>query len=467
MNMPTEIKKKPLRTILLAAVLLAAVAAAGALLANRGTREWTTDSEAALAEFRRGLEAQQKLYRADAAEHFARAAELDPEFVAAKLFLVRSLAGAENEERRKELMAQARAIADRERLTARERFLVELSANWSAGEERTAALVGAYLDDHPDDPFALSIRCDQQWMGAEFAAAERCFRRLIEIDPNWVNAQNLLGYLAMAQGEWRRAEEQFEIYRYLAPDQANPHDSLGELLLLNGRWEEARREFEAALAVKPDFCPSWKNLVKLELLNGRFDEAAQVADGMERDGRCDRDEVRLERCRIGVWRGFAGSRWQQAWDAFRSPDCEGYDREEPAVLAYHAALRAGLDDQAAALAAELEAFVGEHENDEFARAVALHLDGLRLHLAGRSDQALERFGEADRRLAYWNCEMGYLKIANQVETWHALSALGRTDEAERVLADLRAVNPDVAERWTEHAASEAVAAAAAGERPGS
>ncbi len=465
MNMPTEINKKPLRTILLAAVLLAAVAVAGALLAHRGAREWTTDSEAALAEFRRGLEARQKLHSDEAAEHFARATGLDPGFVAAKLFLLSSLSGAEHEDRRKEL-AEALRAADSDRLSRRERFLIEFHLAQREAPEQAVRLLDAYLEDQPNDPFALDIRCNWQWHTREFAPAERCFRRLIEIDPNWVNAQNHLGYLAMSQGEWERAEEQFAIYRYIAPDLANPHDSLGELLLLTGRWEDARREFEAALAVKPDFCPSWKNLVKLELLNGRFDNAARMIEGIERDGFCSQDERRLQRCGLEVWRAFAGSEWPRAWEAYRSPLCKEV-HGEAAVMAYQAALRAGLDDEAAAFAAELDAHVEKYEHDEFARAVDLHLEGLRLRLAGRPDQALERYEEADSRLAYWNCEMGYLKIANQVERWHALTALGRTADAERALDNLRGVNPDIAERWTAHPRTEAVGDAAYGGRSAS
>jgi len=466
MNMPTEIKKKPLRTILLAVALLAAVAVAGALLAHRGAREWTTGSEAALAEFRRGLEAQQKLHSDEAAEHFARAAELDPDFVAAKLFLLPVLGGAEHEDRRKELV-EALGAAESDRLNRRERFLIEFHFAQREDPERALRLLDAYLEDQPNDPFALDIRCNRQWHTREFAPAERCFRRLIEIDPNWVNAQNHLGYLAMSQGEWQRAEEQFAIYRYIAPDLANPHDSLGELLLLTGRWEEAQREFEAALAVKPDFCPSWKNLVKLELLNGRFDNAARVIEGIERDGLCSQDEVRLQQCGLEVWRAFLGNQWQQAWEVFRSPLCKD-SHGEAAVIAYQAALRAGLEDQAAAFAAELDAHVEKYEHDDFARAVALHLEGLRLRLGGRPEQALERYEEADSRLAYWNCEMGYLKIANQVERWHALTALGRTDDAARALDHLRTVNPDIAERWTSRpGAADAVADAAGGERSGS
>lgn len=446
---------KTLKRTLLAAVVVAAVAAAGALLALRDETEWTTDSEAALAEFQRGLEADQKLYHNEAAEHFERAAELDPDFVAARLFLLGRLGGRDNEARREALAAELET-ADLSRLSPRERFLIEHFRTARKGDsERARALVDAYLERHPDDPFAIVAECRHLWFERDFDAVEARYRRLIEIDPNWVIAQNHLGYLAMAQGDWKRAEEQFAIYRYLAPDQPNPHDSLGELLMLTGRWDEARDEFEAALAIKPDFCHSWNHLVMLELLTGRFEAAGRTIEGIDRDDLCSPDEIRLQRCRLGVWRAFAGGDWQGAWDSYRGQGCERY-YGDASVMAYEAALLAGLAEEAAALAAEIEGFLEEHMREDLP-AAQLHLEGIRLSLAGRHVEAIERLREADRQLAYWTSEGGYFKLANRVELWRALTAAGRDQEAEELLAEIRAVNPEIADRWTAHASKVAVA----------
>ena len=459
--------EKTIKRALLAGVVLAAVAAAGALLALRDEREWTSDSETALAEFQRGLEEEQKLYHDEAAERFARAVELDPDFVAAKLYLLQRLAGREHEARREALKAEVRA-ADLTRLTPRERFLIEhFFAVREGDSERAGALVADYRERHPDDPFALDVQCRALWYGRDFEKVEALYRRLIEIDPNWVTAQNHLGYLAMAQGDWQRAQEQFEIYRYLAPDQANPHDSLGELWLLTGRWDEARSEFEAALAIKPDFCHSWNHLVMLDLLTDRFEEAERTIEGIDRDRLCSQDEVRLQRCRLGVWRAFSRADWRGAWASYRGQGCEQH-YGDASMMAYEAALLAGLDDEAAALAAEIESFLEEHVPEPERRIAALYLEGVRLRQEGRPEEAAERLRQVDSLLTYFTSAGGYFKLFTRVELWHALTAAGRDDDAARVLADLRAVNPDFAERWTAPPGTDGVAAAAAvGARPAS
>lgn len=466
MQMPTETKKKPLRTILLIAVLLAAVAATGALLAHREPREWTTGSPAALAEFRRGLEADQKLYGDDAREHFERALELDPEFAAAKLYVVQRLGGEGDAARRDQLAAELEAV-DRSRLSPRERFLTEAFLARRGGDaERALALLDDYRERYPDDPFALNIHCLRLWGTGEFAAAETHFRRLLKIDPNWVTAQNHLGYLAMAQADWKRAEEQFEIYRYLAPDQANPHDSLGELMLLTGRWDEARREFEAALAIKPDFCHSWAHLVTLELLTGRLEEAERTIEGIERDRLCSQEVVQVQRCRLGVWRAYSAGDWPAVAAAYRTEACARYYHYgDAAVMAYGAMLLAGLPDEAAALAEAMDHRLEKAEPGD-RESARLHLEGVRLRLEGRPEEALERLRAADDLLAYWTSEGGYFKLFNRVELWRALTAAGRADEADRLLAELRAANPAVAERWTAQPDEQAAAAAPVSARAG-
>ena len=48
---------------------------------------------------------------------------------------------------------------------------------------KAASGVVTYLDEHPNDPWALSIRCDQAWQRRDWSAAEECNRRLIKADP--------------------------------------------------------------------------------------------------------------------------------------------------------------------------------------------------------------------------------------------------------------------------------------------
>ena len=79
------------RNVLIACGLLAVVVLAAAVVALTAKRpEWTTSSPAALAEFQKGLDANEKVYYDEARAHFAKAMEIDPNFIMAKYFLTES-----------------------------------------------------------------------------------------------------------------------------------------------------------------------------------------------------------------------------------------------------------------------------------------------------------------------------------------------------------------------------------------
>src|SRR5690606_28835679 len=232
------------------AVILAVAAGTLSWLRASTRREWTTDSKAALVEYERGRQAHMRFYFADARAAYLRALDLDPGFVAAKIALLDSEV---DRDERARLIDELRAV-DRETLTERERFLLDvLFARVDEDPVGRSARIEGYLELHPDDPWALVNAASDSWARQDWEAAEQRYRRLLEVDPNWVLAHNHLGYIAMARGRFAEAESRFRTYKFVAPDQANPHDSLGELLVLLGRYDEARAELEEALAIRPDF----------------------------------------------------------------------------------------------------------------------------------------------------------------------------------------------------------------------
>src|SRR5262249_50277974 len=128
----------------------------------------------------------------------------------------------------------------RDRLTPREAFLVDYTVDMAHGRRNEGReKLTRYLEDNPKDPYALDPQVSKDWEDQRWNQVETGCKKLLAVDPNWVSAQNKLGYLAMSQGHWAEAEDRFRTYLYVAPDQANPHDSLGELLLLLGRYDEA------------------------------------------------------------------------------------------------------------------------------------------------------------------------------------------------------------------------------------
>ncbi len=162
---------------------------------------------------------------------------------------------------------------DLERLQVQVRLSgYDKSRNSKAADSLLAA--GKALD--PDDLIFLVTEATRADADRDPAAAERIWKRVLEVDPNYAEAHNHLGYLYLNQGRYDEAEAAMRKYAFVAPDLANPHDSLGEVLMSVGRYEEAEAEFARALAIQPDDFPwSQVNIGKIYLQRG------QIAKGMQ------------------------------------------------------------------------------------------------------------------------------------------------------------------------------------------
>ena len=243
--------------VLVAVGVLLVVAVAGALLMLPAREpEWTTTSPQALAELQEGLDSLQKIYYNEAANHFQKALNLDPDFVVAKRFLLVSKQRPSSDPEMKKLVADL-LKADLSKVTDRERFLITTTlADHEKDPARAQKVLEEYGAKNPDDPFVLEGLANIAAARQDWPEARRLLTRLLEVAPNRVMAYNQLGYLEMGLGRFAESQKMFETYRYIAPDQANPRDSLGELLILTGRYDDAKRELEEALRMRPDFCAS-------------------------------------------------------------------------------------------------------------------------------------------------------------------------------------------------------------------
>ncbi len=407
-------------------------------LARPRPRAWTSDSAAALEEFEKGLTAQTRVYISDAIAHYERALELDPSFVAPRIHLLRFY---RVDEKRQQLLTEL-AAADLDKLTAREAFLVEF--NLATGADRQAEaerLLADYLAKHPDDPWALDVRCNREQEPAE---QEACLQRLIDIEPNWVMAQNLLGYLAMAGGRFDEAEERFRNYQYIAPDQPNPHDSMGELLLILGKHREAEAEFRQALALRPDFDASWGNLVRIAAIEGQTAAAERLVDEAKAAGVNTQSLDRVD-CERRFLELAASRLWEEIWHL--SESCYQPARSTFFVLPRH---QAALETGRLAAAAEIEAAVANITSKDRGRFFggsdqqgAIHqvVMGQRLASEGDLPGAITAFESADDLVNTTNWIDASLELRIRLGLVHLLRRAGRDADADAVFARVRALNP--------------------------
>jgi len=427
-----------MRRFLVLGLILLAAGVGLAVFLQRDVSPWSSDSEDALAAFEAGEQSMSKLYSAEAAEHFSEALAYDPDFALAKLMVVLYRSHLPDGRERAARLIEELRQTDLAALKPRERLLIPYYlARIDRQPDRATELLTDYLEAHPDDPYAVELLCGQYWGDADWDQAKACYQRLIALDPNRVEAQNRIGYVSMAQGDFADAEEQFEIYRYLDPEQANPYDSMGELLMLTGRYEEAEEQLRQAVELRPDFCPSWANLVQIELLRGDADAALAVIDEARRGAQCPQDNLDAHVCEIGIWRAAEDGRWQDAWQA-----ASGCDADAGGPLAHLAALFSGHREEAARIAERVRGQVAELGDDAppLLRALNDHQTAVAALYGGDPATAVEKAREADRRLLYWSGQ-GLMKLLNRGLLAEALRAAGRPAEAAAVTADVRAVNP--------------------------
>jgi tetratricopeptide (TPR) repeat protein len=246
-------KRRAISLLGLLLPLAAAGVAAALYLSNR--REVTTSSDAAHRAYREAVENERRFYFKDARLGFAKALELDPDFVMAMLGLARF------SEKEQALSLIHRAQRSKSRLNERERLQIELQlAGWEKGPEERLKIAREILRRYPDDFRATTMVAMDEVSKGKMEEAVRIFTKLLEADPNSADAYNQIGYYYGFRGDYEKAIENLKKYQFMAPDQANPHDSLGEIQAYSGRYDEAIANLTRSLSIKPDFFAAYDHL---------------------------------------------------------------------------------------------------------------------------------------------------------------------------------------------------------------
>jgi len=86
----------------------------------------------------------------------------------------------------------------------------------------------------------------------DLEAATRCFRKTLQIAPDFEQAHDQLGQVLIQQKKFTEAEAQYAEILGLNPYSADAHKRLGDVLVREGRYSEAEAEYSNALMMKPD-----------------------------------------------------------------------------------------------------------------------------------------------------------------------------------------------------------------------
>lgn len=407
---------------------------------------WTGESEPALRAFEDGLLDLDRHYMLDAVADFRHALELDPNFAMAKLHLL-MFKGGDSEEL--ERWWQELQALPEDALSERERFLIdyyELNHRQSDADG-AGALLDAYLQEpgNAEDPFALDRLCHRKWEMQSWTEARACYQRLLKAHPNSVDARTRLGLIAMAEGDFELAEENFRTFVFVAPDQANSHDSLGQLQTVLGRYEEAEAGFQKALDIKPDYCAALRHGFRLYQLWGRDDDAAAMLEAMEGAESCDYLKNWGILCAGSAAVAASRGDVEEARRIFDDGCLErrgGFDR-----LAHRLAVGAEDWSTAEAIEARLEEAVaakmqsGFQGRRSYLESLLPHLQGVRLLAQGEVGEACKRLQESDNHGLYWGLERSAMKLLNQGDLLRCLEQTGHGAGAAAARERLRRVNP--------------------------
>ncbi len=268
------------RVIVPALVVALLLTGAGIFLRHHDpSAAYTANRDAWLA-YQEGDRLLQAFRHADAESLLLRAVGLDPDFAPAHVALSELFDRRGHVDRARKHLALADSLAAalgdrRGRVLLQLRLAGQRDSRYHAHHDSLLEL-GRELA--PRDIDVLISEAHRASLGEDLARAEEIWRSILEINPNYANAYNYLGYLYLGQGRYTEAETAMRRYAYIAPELANPHDSLGEVLLTIGRYEEAETEFLTALRKQQDFYYSMINLSYLYLARGQVQRALELSE---------------------------------------------------------------------------------------------------------------------------------------------------------------------------------------------
>ncbi|MBI5969279.1 MAG: tetratricopeptide repeat protein [Deltaproteobacteria bacterium] len=120
--------------------------------------------------------------------------------------------------------------------------------------------------------FNLGVSSYQQ---REISKAIQAYKKVIELEPNYVEAYNNLGIIYQEIGDFAKALEAYQKSIAINPRYEKGHNNLGILLYLMDRHEESMAAFQKALAINSQNLESHINLGILFKKRGQMEKAIE------------------------------------------------------------------------------------------------------------------------------------------------------------------------------------------------
>jgi tetratricopeptide (TPR) repeat protein len=244
----------------------------------------TTASDEARDAFLKGRWLLDNLRATEAHEYFLKAVEADPNF-ALGLLRVANTASTTQEF----FAALRRAVELSVSASEGEKLLIEAFEEGFGGEPKIQqAKLEALVALFPEDERAHNTIGNFFYFNRQdYERAISSYRAAIDINPNFPQPYNMLGYSLRIIGDFAAAEEAFQRYTELIPDQPNPYASYAELLMRVGRHDESITSYERALEIDPNFIASYIGIGNNQMFMGRQEDARSTFGEIDEMARND------------------------------------------------------------------------------------------------------------------------------------------------------------------------------------
>lgn len=153
---------------------------------------------------------------------------------------------------------------------AREAFVTGLISRFRLGEAKV--FLDSWLAETPDDPLALLQIGKFEEQQFNFNEAIRNYRRILEIDPDQVEARLRLASILVMRRYSEEAAAELAILKEKLPNHPEVQVLWARALALLGRTDESRRAIDECLKTNPDYPPALLERGNSALFDG--DEAA-------------------------------------------------------------------------------------------------------------------------------------------------------------------------------------------------
>jgi tetratricopeptide (TPR) repeat protein len=242
----------------------------------------------------------------DAIVHATHATETDPQSALAYGFLsFAARRGTPN------AAALARAKALLPRATPEEQLLVRWMTSIQEGNLLPAIMtMNDLLQRCPNDKHVLYLTSEWLYFQQDYDRARQMLETILQIDPNFPPALNVLGHAYLENGNPDPAKAIAALRRYveLQPGQPNPECSLGEVLRHTGEDRGSVEHYGEALQLDPTFVTARVGLADALTLmsdysNARdqYDRAVSVAESSR-----DRLHAGYQKALVSLWEGHLG-----------------------------------------------------------------------------------------------------------------------------------------------------------------